>query len=117
GIRGFHVTGVQTCALPIYSRSFNVYATVKAEEQEKAYQALREGVLDYTRRARYTGPEENIDLPPGIENDDARFDALLDALQERHPDNDNLLTAVVLAASPDKIVVVRTEPLSSEITE
>src|SRR5690554_6662003 len=101
----------------IYSRGFNVYTTVKAAEQEKAYQALREGVLDYTRRARYTGPEENIDLPPGIENDDARFDALLDALQERHPDNDNLLTAVVLSASPDKIVVARTAQQVIEITD
>src|SRR5690554_5365172 len=101
----------------IYSRGFNVYTKAKAEEQEKAYQDLRDGMLDYTRRARYTGPEENCDLPPGIENDDARFDALLDALQERHPDNDNLLTAVVLSASPDKIVVARTAQQVIEITD
>ncbi len=101
----------------IYSRGFNVYTTVHSEEQEKAYQAVREGVLDYTRRARYTGPEENIDLPQGIENDHARFDALLDELQERHPDNDTLLTAVVLSASPEKIVVARTAQQIIEITD
>src|SRR5690606_21405827 len=101
----------------IYSRGFNIYTTVNSKEQEKAYQAVREGILDYTRRARYTGPEENIDLPEGIESDHARFDALLDELQERHPDNDNLLTAVVLSASPEQIVVARTAQQSSEITD
>lgn len=101
----------------VYSRGFNVYTTVNSAEQEKAYQALREGVLDYTRRARYTGPEENIDLPSDIESDHARFDALLDALQDRHPDNDNLLSAVVLSASPEKIVVARTAQQIIEITD
>lgn len=101
----------------IYSRGFNVYTTVNSKEQEKAYQAVREGVLDYTRRARYTGPEENIDLPAGIESDHARFDALLDELQDKYPDNDNLLTAVVLSAAPDKIVVARTAQQVIEITD
>ncbi len=101
----------------VYSRGFNVYTTVNSAEQHKAYQAVREGVLDYTRRARYTGPEENIDLPDGIESDHARFDALLDELQDRHPDNDNLLSAVVLSAAPDKIVVARTAQQIIEITD
>ena len=101
----------------VYSRGFNIYTTVDSAEQEKAYQAVREGILDYTRRARYTGPEENIELPPGIESDHPRFDALLDELQDRHPDNDNLLTAVVLSASPEKIVVARTAQQIIEITD
>src|SRR5690606_19833955 len=101
----------------IYSRGFNVYTTVNSKEQEKAYQAVREGVLDYTRRARYTGPEENIDLPAGIESDHPRLDALLDELQDNYPDDDNLLTAVVLSASPDKIVVARTAQQVIEITD
>ena len=69
----------------VYSRGFNVYTTVHSEDQEKAYQAVRAGILDYTRRARYPGPEDNIDLPEGIESDHARFDALLDELQDKHP--------------------------------
>src|SRR5690554_3923252 len=101
----------------IYSRGFNVYTTVKAAEQEKAYQAVRAGILDYTRRARYPGPEGLIDLPAGIENDHARFDALLDGLQERHPDNGDLLTGVVLQASPEKIVVARTAQQIIEVTD
>jgi penicillin-binding protein, 1A family len=101
----------------VYSRGFNVYTTVLSEDQEKAYQAVRNGILDYTRRARYPGPEGHIDLPSGIEKDDARFDALLDGLQEKYPDNDDLLTGVVLTASPDKVVVARTAQQIIEITD
>src|SRR5690554_1423559 len=51
----------------IYSRGFNVYTTIHSEQQEAAYQAVRDGILSYTRRARYTGPEANITVPAGIE--------------------------------------------------
>ncbi len=101
----------------IYSRGFNIYTTVNSEDQEAAYQAVRDGILNLTRRARYPGPEENIDLPEGIEKDHARLDAILDELQERHPDNDDLLTGVVLSASPDKIVVARTAQQIIEVTD
>src|SRR5690606_33207581 len=80
----------------VYSRGFNVYTTVNSEDQEKAYQSVRDGILNHTRRARYPGPETNIELPDGIESDHARFDAMLDELQDKHPDNDDLLTGVVL---------------------
>ena len=98
----------------IYSRGFNVYTTVHSKDQEAAYQAVREGILDYTRRAPYPGPEETLDLPAGIEKDPARLDALLDGLQEKYPDNVDVLTAVVLSASPEKITVARS---SSEIID
>lgn len=101
----------------VYSRGFNVYTTVNSEDQEVAYQAVREGILNLTRRARYPGPEENIELPEGIESDHARLDAILDELQERHPDNDDLLTGVVLSASPTKIVVARTAQQIIEVTD
>ena len=101
----------------VYSRGFNVYTTVQSEDQEKAYQAVRDGILDYTRRARYPGPEGYVEIPEGIEDDHARFDALLDNLQEKFPDNDDLLTGVVLSAAPDKIVVARTAQQIIEITD
>ncbi|MBF6616468.1 penicillin-binding protein 1A [Pollutimonas thiosulfatoxidans] len=101
----------------IYSRGFNVYTTVHSEDQEAAYQAIRDGILDYTRRARFTGPEETIDLPAGIEQDPARLDALLDGLQEKHPDNGDLLTGIVLEASPTKVTVARTAKQIIEITD
>ena len=101
----------------IYSRGFNVYTTVNSQDQEVAYDAVRSGILDYTRRAPYPGPEDNIDLPSGIENDAAKLDALLDDLQEKHPDKGDLLTAVVLDASPTKITVARTSTDIIEITD
>src|SRR5690606_3393880 len=52
----------------LYSRGFNVYTTVQSKDQEAAYHAVREGVLDYTRRAPFPGPEGSVALPDGIEN-------------------------------------------------
>nr|WP_245153772.1 PBP1A family penicillin-binding protein [Allopusillimonas ginsengisoli] len=101
----------------IYSRGFNVYTTVNSEHQEAAYDAVREGILDYTRRAVYPGPEETIDLPAGIENQPEKLDALLDGLQEKYPDDDDLLTGVVLDASPTLIKVARTSNEIIEVTD
>src|SRR5690625_1479994 len=100
----------------IYSRGFNVYTTIDSQQQEAAYQAVRDGVLTYTRRARYTGPEETLSIPDNIEDDPQALDELLDTLQEKHPDNDDLLTGLVLSASPDKVVVARTSQEIVEIT-
>jgi penicillin-binding protein 1A len=101
----------------IYSRGFNIYTTVSAADQEAAYKAVREGILDYTRRAPYPGPEETINLPAGIENNAQQLDSILDDLQEKYPDNDDLLTGVVLQASPSKIVVARSSTETIEVTD
>ncbi|MFA5488001.1 MAG: PBP1A family penicillin-binding protein [Candidimonas sp.] len=101
----------------IYSRGFNIYTTVSSADQETAYRAVRNGILSYTRRAVYPGPEEQLDLPKDIENDHAAFDALLDELQDKYPDNDDLLTGVVLSAGPSKITVARTAQEIIEITD
>ncbi|NYT84681.1 penicillin-binding protein 1A [Pollutimonas harenae] len=101
----------------IYSRGFNIYTTVSSKDQEAAYQAVREGILDYTRRARYPGPEETLALPDGIENNSAQLDALLDDLQEKYPDEGDLLTGVVLAASPSKITVARSATEIIDVTD
>ncbi len=101
----------------IYSRGFNVYTTVTSQDQEAAYNAIREGILDYTRRARYPGPEETLSLPADIEKNPAQLDALLDDLQEKYPDDGDLLTGVVLEASPAKITVARTSTEIIEVTD
>jgi len=101
----------------IYSRGFNIYTTVNSKEQEAAYRAVRDGILDYTRRSRYPGPEGNIDLPAGIENDPAKLDDLLDGLQDKYPDNGGLLTGVVLSASPAKVVVARSSQDIVDVTD
>lgn len=101
----------------IYSRGFNIYTTVDSKSQEAAYQAVREGILDYTRRAVYPGPEETIDLPAGVENDPTRLDSILDTLQEKYQDSDDLYVGLVLSASPDKIVVARSSQQIVEVTD
>ncbi|HUH39498.1 MAG TPA: PBP1A family penicillin-binding protein [Castellaniella sp.] len=98
----------------IYSRGFNIYTTIHSQDQEAAYEALREGVLDYTRRAPYTGPEDSVALPEGIENRPDDLDELPDGLQDEYPDNGDLQIGVVLSASPTEIKVARS---SAEIIQ
>lgn len=86
-----------------YTRGLNVVTTVKAAQQEAAYKSLRKGIMDYERRQIYRGPEEFVDLPADRNNlDDAIDDALAD-----HPDNGDVMAAVVLEANPKRIVAVR----------
>lgn len=101
----------------IYSRGFNIYTTINSKDQEAAYHAVRDGILAYTRKARFPGPAGYIDLPNGIENQPAKFDDLLDGLQDDYPDNGGLLTGVVLSASPTKVVVARSATQIIDITD
>src|SRR5690606_16352426 len=91
----------------LYSRGINIYTTVNSKDQEAAYNAVREGVLQYTRRAVYPGPEEQLNMPDGLENDPQALDEFLDAAFEKYPDSGDLLTAVVLSASPTEIKAMR----------
>lgn len=95
-----------------YTRGLIVTTTLLADEQLAAYKALRKGVLDYESRQIYRGPELFIDLPS---DPVARDEAIDHALNER-PDNDDLLSAVVLEAGPRKVVAVRQDGEPFEIT-
>jgi penicillin-binding protein 1A len=86
-----------------YTRGLNVFTTVKANEQDTAYRALRKGIMDYERRQIYRGPEEFVELPTDAKEAE---DVIDDTLAE-HPDNGDVLAAVVLDASPKKITAVR----------
>ncbi|WP_394062737.1 penicillin-binding protein 1A [Alcaligenes sp. WGS1538] len=101
----------------VYSRGFNIYTTINSTDQEAAYRAVRNGILDYTRRAPYTGPQGQVDLPAGIENDHTRLDAILDEIQDKYPDTGDLLTGVVLEAGPDRIRVARTAQEIIDVTD
>ena len=101
----------------VYSRGFNIYTTIDSKDQEAAYLALRNGVLNYTRRARYTGPQGHITLPAGLENDAAALDTLLDRTLETYPDTGDLLTGVVLEASPTRIRVARSAENIIDVTD
>ncbi|OOG51483.1 penicillin-binding protein 1A [Polaromonas sp. C04] len=95
-----------------YTRGLDVYTTLNAADQTAAYQALRKGIMDFERRQIYRGPEEFIDLPADPkEAEDVIDDALVD-----HPDNDDLMAAVVLQASAKKITAIRQNGDTIEIT-
>ncbi len=94
----------------IYTRGLNVYTTIKAEDQEVAYQALRRGIMDYELRQVYRGPERFITLPAEpSELADAIDDALVD-----QGDKGDLLSAVVLEANTKMVRAMR---LNSELIE
>ena len=85
-----------------YTRGFNVYTTIVSRDQDAAYQALRRNVLDYEARHGYRGPEAFIALPRGA---NAQLEAI-DAELAKRPASDDLLAAVVLAASPKLVRAV-----------
>ena len=94
-----------------YTRGLVVTTSLKQAEQLAAYRAVRQGVLEYERRQIYRGPELFIDLP----SDKAALDeAVDDALTER-PDNDDLLSAVVLEAGAKRVLAVRQDGEPFEI--
>jgi penicillin-binding protein 1A len=103
----FNQYGEQT-----YTRGLNVFTTIKANDQIAAYKALRKGIMDFERRQIYRGPERFVDLPT-----DARGmeDAIDDALSES-PDNGDVMSAVVLEANPKRILAMRNNSESIEIT-
>ena len=79
-----------------YTRGLNVSTTLRQDDQETAYAALRKQVLDYDRKYGYRGPEAFIELVADPVTRDQRIeDALVEAI-----DSPNLLPAVVLEASP-----------------
>ena len=86
-----------------YTRGLNVYTTIQSQDQMVAYQALRQGLMDFERRQVYRGPEKFINLP----NDPKLAEDLIDETLEEHPDNGDVMSAVVLEASSKKVVVVR----------
>lgn len=95
-----------------YTRGLDVYTTISSQDQNAAYKALRKGIMDYERRQVYRGPEKFVDLPNSPSD---RQDAIDDALDE-HPDNGEILSAVVLEASSKLVKVVRQNAETIEIT-
>ena len=95
-----------------YTRGLNVYTTLSAGDQEAAYRALRRGIMDYERRQHYRGPEKFVNLPTSAQE---REDVIDDTLAD-HPDNGDVMSAMVLEASPRKIVAARQNGDNIEIT-
>jgi len=85
-----------------YTKGITVWTTVRTADQDAAYAAVRRGVLDYDRRHGYRGPEAFVSLPEDPVEAEQAFER---AFQES-PDGDNLVAAVVTAASPTDVRAV-----------
>jgi penicillin-binding protein 1A len=94
-----------------YTRGLNVYTTLRGAEQQAAYHALRKGIMDFDRRQAYRGPEKFVDLP----KDPREAEELIDETLAEFPDNDDILTAVVLESSAKKITALRQNNETIEI--
>jgi penicillin-binding protein 1A len=84
-----------------YTRGLNVTTTLRKDEQEVAYAALRRQVLEYDRRYGYRGPEAFIELgnEPSVREQRIE-DALVEAVS-----SPNLVPAVVLEVAPGLVRV------------
>ena len=95
-----------------YTRGLNVTTTLRVADQDAAYKALRRGIMDFERRQIYRGPEKFISLPTSAQDAE---DAIDEALDE-HPDNGDVMSAVVLEADAKHIKAVRQNGELVEIT-
>ena len=86
-----------------YTRGLDVQTTLRSVEQNAAYKALRRGIMDFERRQIYRGPEKFVSLPSNAQDLD---DAVIDALDE-HPDNGDVISAMVLEVDPKRIKATR----------
>jgi len=80
-----------------YTQGIKVYTTIRQQDQDAAYKAVRKGVLEYDQRHGYRGPEGYTELHAGYGEED-----LEDALQE-FADSDDLIPAVVQQAGPGAV--------------
>ncbi len=85
-----------------YTRGLNVYTTIISTDQEAAYRAVRDGVMDYEKRHGFRGPEGYMEIPAS--KDDAA--EAIETELAHYPDNDELLSAIVLDASPKAVKAV-----------
>jgi len=96
-----------------YTRGLNVYTTIKSTDQVVAYKALRRGIMDFERRQVYRGPEKFIDLPV---SDPQAIDDAIDEALDAHPDNGDVMSAVVLDVNTKLIKAIRQNGETLEIT-
>ena len=95
-----------------YTRGLNVYTTLRADQQDAAYKALRRGIMDFERRQVYRGPEKFATLPAGGQE----LEEAIDEALEEHPNNGDLLSAVVLEADARRVLATRQNGETIEIT-
>ena len=85
-----------------YTEGLKVYTTINSTEQTAAYNGVRSAVIAYDRKYGYRGPEETISLPAKADEQTK----VLDALFDKHPDQDDLRAAVVTNIAPGSVKAV-----------
>ncbi len=95
-----------------YTRGLDVHTTLRASDQDAAYKALRRGIMDFERRQIYRGPEKFVTLP----DDPQQREDVIDEALDDHPDNGDVMSAMVLSANPKKITALRQNGETLEIT-
>ncbi len=91
---------VQAYGDEVYNKGYKVVTTLLKADQDAAYRAVRQGVMDYDRRHGYRGPEDYAQLPAtGLSEEDLE-DALVDA-----DISDDLYPGVVVEASDREVRV------------
>jgi penicillin-binding protein 1A len=85
-----------------YTKGLRVFTTLSKMHQDAAYQALRQGVLEYEFRQNYRGAEGYFDLP----KDEVGDEALEDALQDEQ-ESDDIFPAIVLEADAKLVKAYR----------
>ena len=94
-------------------RGIKIITTITRAEQEAAYEALRQGVMDYDRRHGYRGPEKYLKLPEGQLSGEI-LDAELAKMRGDGDDDDNDNDA--LRDYGDLFMAVATEVTTKEVT-
>ncbi len=85
-----------------YTRGLQVITTITKADQDAAYLALRKGVMEYEKRHGFRGPEGFVEIPANKEEADEAIEAEL----AEHPDSDDLIAALILKATPQKVQAV-----------
>jgi penicillin-binding protein 1A len=85
-----------------YTTGLNVTTTLRANEQQAAYLALRHTLIEHSQRQAWRGPEDFEALQPGWKDDDPSVAQVL----SDHADDEDLRIAVVTRASPKAVTVV-----------
>jgi penicillin-binding protein 1A len=82
-----------------YAIGLRVFTTIRKDDQNEAYESVKQGVLDYDRRHGYRGAEAYIDLGSV---DTTQEEALDERLQDIE-DSNGMKPALVLAADEKKV--------------
>ena len=87
----------------VYSGGYSVHTTIKKDDQEAAYNALRKNVLNYDARHGYRGAEAYLEASVILSEEEEHLDELL----EKYAGSEDLHPALVLEASTKELRVHR----------